>query len=445
MTAETSNARWEWVLVPRVPTEAMLDAMHSRIRILCDPAECTAAIQNDREVWAAMLAAAPPAPVSVPLDRLTALDGLVDRIAEAIRDGDGLAEGDPPWERLGEERRAPWRADAKRALSVIKESLTAAGTLAARTSQPPDAEVRALPAKWRDRAANNPGSFAAAANVVCADELEAALAAEGVQAEPKPEARSVVDEGSRSVTSQLLHWGGIPVYVTGTVTTSPGNWPLIDAALTEATMSGKPIDEAVLDRACEAYAEIAGDYMGLVRIRAMREALTTAQQPAIGEEIMVNAAHGVFTLPLHPSGLSSGPRFVVHVPAPEQQPASPSGAVNVVGMPEFDGLMDHIYEYGTTAEGVVERANAFARAVLAQYAPQQPAAVDGAVGTVTRVGEFEVQEHRIELDPEFDERLNNMPAGTVVRLYAAPVRDLTQKQLADAAAALATQHQEPKS
>src|SRR5690606_8815476 len=74
---------------------------------------------------------------------------------------------------------------------------------------------------------------------------------------------------------------------------------------------------------------------------------------------------------------------------------------------------------------------------------QQPAAVDGAVGTVTRVGSFEVLEHRIELDPEFDERLNNMPEGTVVRLYAAPVRDLTQKQLADAADALATQHQEP--
>lgn len=113
------------MLVPRNPTEAMLDAMHSRIRILCDPAARTADIQNDREVWAAMLAVSPPAPISVPLDRLTALDGLVDRIAEAIRDGAGLAEGDPPWERLGAERRAPWRADAKRALSVIKESLTA--------------------------------------------------------------------------------------------------------------------------------------------------------------------------------------------------------------------------------------------------------------------------------------------------------------------------------
>lgn len=47
-----------------------------------------------------------------------------------------------------------------------------------------------------------------------------------------------------------------------------------------------------------------------------------AQQPAAaGEEIMVNAAHDVYTLPLQPSGLSSGPRFVVHVPGPEQ-PAS---------------------------------------------------------------------------------------------------------------------------
>lgn len=61
-----------------------------------------------------------------------------------------------------------------------------------------------------------------------------------------------------------------------------------------------------------------------------------------------------------------------------QQPAAPSGAVNVVGMPEFDSLLDHIYEHGTAAEGVIEKANAFARAVIARYAPQQPAAVDAA-------------------------------------------------------------------
>lgn len=41
------------------------------------------------------------------------------------------------------------------------------------------------------------------------------------------------NEESRGVTRQLLHWGGVPVHVTGTVTTSPGNWSLIDAALTE--------------------------------------------------------------------------------------------------------------------------------------------------------------------------------------------------------------------
>lgn len=42
--------------------------------------------------------------------------------------------------------------------------------------------------------------------------------------------------------------------------------------------------------------------------------LTAAQQPTEGEEIVVNTPWGVFTLPLHPSGLSSGPRFVVYVP-----------------------------------------------------------------------------------------------------------------------------------
>ena len=63
----------------------------------------------------------------------------------------------------------------------------------------------------------------------------------------------------------------------------------------------------------------------------------------------------------------------------EQQPAATSETVNVVGMREFDELMDHIYEYGTASEGVIERASAFARAVIARYAPQQPAAVDGAI------------------------------------------------------------------
>ena len=50
------------------------------------------------------------------------------------------------------------------------------------------------------------------------------------------------------------------------------------------------------------------------RPECIKARLTAAQQPTEGEEIMVNTPHGVFTLPLHPSGLSSGPRFVVHVP-----------------------------------------------------------------------------------------------------------------------------------
>lgn len=54
-----------------------------------------------------------------------------------------------------------------------------------------------------------------------------------------------------------------------------------------------------------------------------------------------------------------------------------SETVNVIGMPEFDGLLDHIYEHGTAADGVVEKANAFARAVIARYAPQQPARLVG--------------------------------------------------------------------
>lgn len=60
-----------------------------------------------------------------------------------------------------------------------------------------------------------------------------------------------------------------------------------------------------------------------LRLREARNvldsALRLAQQPAAaGEEVMVNTPYDVFTLPLQPSGLSSGPRFVVHVPGPEQ-------------------------------------------------------------------------------------------------------------------------------
>jgi hypothetical protein len=54
----------EWVLVPREPTDEMMTAMHETIRILCRPAEKTADIQNDSEVYRSMLAAAPNAPAS---------------------------------------------------------------------------------------------------------------------------------------------------------------------------------------------------------------------------------------------------------------------------------------------------------------------------------------------------------------------------------------------
>lgn len=55
---------------------------------------------------------------------------------------------------------------------------------------------------------------------------------------------------------------------------------------------------------------------GAVRDHLIRMGWTPPQQPAAaGEEILVNSVHGVFILPLQPSGLLSGPRFVVHVPA----------------------------------------------------------------------------------------------------------------------------------
>jgi len=56
------------------------------------------------------------------------------------------------------------------------------------------------------------------------------------------------------------------------------------------------------------------------QILSMNE-LASVAQPAEGEEIMVNTPYDVFILPLQPSGLSSGPRFVVHVPGPEQPAA----------------------------------------------------------------------------------------------------------------------------
>lgn len=83
------------------------------------------------------------------------------------------------------------------------------------------------------------------------------------------------------------------------------------------------------------------------------------------------------------------------------QPAAPSETVNVIGMPEFDSLLDHIYEYGTAAEGVIERANAFARAVIARYEPQQSAAVDEAAAIRAFEEHFEASAE----DPYFEGEL----------------------------------------
>ncbi|OAH41851.1 hypothetical protein AX777_21300 [Sphingobium yanoikuyae] len=42
----------------RDPSDAILDVMHDRIQILVDPAKRTADIQNDRDLWQAMIDAA---------------------------------------------------------------------------------------------------------------------------------------------------------------------------------------------------------------------------------------------------------------------------------------------------------------------------------------------------------------------------------------------------
>lgn len=65
------------------------------------------------------------------------------------------------------------------------------------------------------------------------------------------------------------------------------------------------------------------------QILSMNE-LASVAQPAAGEEIMVNAPGDVYTLPLQPSGLSSGPRFVVHVPGPEQPEPDVSALVEAL-------------------------------------------------------------------------------------------------------------------
>ena len=45
----------------------------------------------------------------------------------------------------------------------------------------------------------------------------------------------------------------------------------------------------------------------------------------------------------------------------------PVDTISVVGMPEFDALLDHIYEEGTSSEGVVHLANKLVRAAIQSH------------------------------------------------------------------------------
>src|SRR5690606_504426 len=86
---------------------------------------------------------------------------------------------------------------------------------------------------------------------------------------------------------------------------------------------------------CGGFGDVSGEYPGDACPDCRGTGKVPAQKPAAaGEEIMVNAAHDVYTLPLQPSGLSSGPRFVVHVPGPEQ-PAAVAEAMVERALPAY--------------------------------------------------------------------------------------------------------------
>lgn len=60
---------------------------------------------------------------------------------------------------------------------------------------------------------------------------------------------------------------------------------------------------------------------------------------------------------------------VKYSPPPPKAPDYNPGPldVSVVGMPEFDALLDHIYEEGTGSEGAVHLANKLVRAAIQSY------------------------------------------------------------------------------
>ena len=105
-------------------------------------------------------------------------------------------------------------------------------------------------------------------------------------------------------------------------------------------------------------------------------------QPAEGEEIIVNTPYDVFILPLRQSGLSSGPRFVVHVPGPEAQAqdggeAKPLSATTVVDFAAVASILrramrDGVH-YGYKRDFILQQALAL------EALSQQPAAVETAM------------------------------------------------------------------
>ncbi|MHC3921472.1 DnaJ-like cysteine-rich domain-containing protein [Alcaligenes nematophilus] len=88
----------------------------------------------------------------------------------------------------------------------------------------------------------------------------------------------------------------------------------------DAPMSAEPTDDEIIDIAVEPLG-IDCDRMPygvVVFARALLSRYSSAPvatQAQLGEDIIVNCPDNVYTLPLRSSGLTQGPRFVVHVPA----------------------------------------------------------------------------------------------------------------------------------
>lgn len=72
--------------------------------------------------------------MNAPVDVL-AVDGLIDRVAQAIRNEPGMPD-ETPWGRLSDDRKRGWRGDAERALAVVNDYLTAEPVSASYKSEP---------------------------------------------------------------------------------------------------------------------------------------------------------------------------------------------------------------------------------------------------------------------------------------------------------------------